>query len=187
MNSISTITGHTWWIIDPIIVHLTWKGLSKNFISGSSGYCQKLPNFISNLIISVRLIIDFLIFIAFWLKFKNVILNVSWLMSHAWSCGQFSMTNRANQPIGNRDKKYLLVDRNIFSNLTNEPPQNIKNPNRINLPSPHPQWRLFSLALVHIFTARSAMRADLFYWDGLYDKSERVWVSIKDTDKPDIF
>ena len=44
----------------------------------------------------------------------------------------------------------------------------IKNPNRINLPSPHPEWCLFYLSLLHIFAARSAMRADLLYWDGLY-------------------
>ena len=46
----------------------------------------------------------------------------------------------------------------------------INNPNRINLPSPRPQWSLFSLSLIHIFATGSAMRADLFYWDGLYDR-----------------
>ena len=43
----------------------------------------------------------------------------------------------------------------------------INNPSRIKLPSPHPKWRVFSFSLVHIFAARSAIRADLFYWDGL--------------------
>ena len=45
----------------------------------------------------------------------------------------------------------------------------INNPNRINLPSPHPWWR-FPFSLIHIFTARSAMRAALFYSDGLFSK-----------------
>ena len=43
----------------------------------------------------------------------------------------------------------------------------INDPNRINQPSPRPQWSLFSLFLVHIFATGSAARADLFYWDGL--------------------
>ena len=43
----------------------------------------------------------------------------------------------------------------------------INDPNRINQPSSRPQWSLFSLSLVHIFTTGSAARADLFYWDGL--------------------
>ena len=46
----------------------------------------------------------------------------------------------------------------------------INHPNRINLPSPHPQWRLFSLFLIHIFATGSAVRVDLFYWDWLYSK-----------------
>ena len=41
------------------------------------------------------------------------------------------------------------------------------NPNSINLPPSHPFWRLFSLSLIHIFAARSAIRAEFFYWDGL--------------------
>ena len=48
--------------------------------------------------------------------------------------------------------------------------ERINYPNRINLPSPRPQWSLFSLSIIHIFATRSAMRADLFYWDGLYLK-----------------
>ena len=47
-------------------------------------------------------------------------------------------------------------------------------PNRVNLPSPHLQWRLFSLSLIQIFTARSEMRADLFYWDGLYKNRKLI-------------
>ena len=43
----------------------------------------------------------------------------------------------------------------------------INNPNRINLPSPRPQWSLFSLSLIHIFATGSAAWTDLFYWDGL--------------------
>jgi len=45
--------------------------------------------------------------------------------------------------------------------------RDVNSPNRINLPSSHPLWRLFSYSLIHIFAARSAMRAALFYWDGL--------------------
>ena len=47
---------------------------------------------------------------------------------------------------------------------------NMIRPNRINLPSPRPQWSLFSFSLIHIIATGSAVRADLFYWDGLHEK-----------------
>ena len=56
----------------------------------------------------------------------------------------------------------------------------INYPNRINLPSPHPKWRLFSLLLIHFFATGSVLRADLFYWGGLYKRFENivlVWTS----------
>ena len=36
----------------------------------------------------------------------------------------------------------------------------VNNPNIINLPSPRPQWSLFSFSLIHIFATGSAVRAD---------------------------
>ena len=44
----------------------------------------------------------------------------------------------------------------------------INNPNRINLPSPRPHQRLFSPSLIHIFATGSAVRAALFFGDGLH-------------------
>ena len=43
----------------------------------------------------------------------------------------------------------------------------VNNPNRINLSSISPQWRLFPFFLIHFFATGSAVRANLFYWDGL--------------------
>ena len=44
----------------------------------------------------------------------------------------------------------------------------INNPHRINLPSPRPQWSLFSFSLIHIFATGSAVMTDLFSGDGLF-------------------
>ena len=44
----------------------------------------------------------------------------------------------------------------------------INNHNRINVPSQRPQWSLFFLSFIQIFITGSAVRADLFYWDGLF-------------------
>ena len=65
----------------------------------------------------------------------------------------------------------------LLCRLSKRYQHHLKNPNRINLPSPHPWWRLFSL--IHIFAARSARRADLFYLDGLYyiDNSWKIDIS----------
>ena len=41
------------------------------------------------------------------------------------------------------------------------------NPHRINLPSPPPRWRLFSLSVIHIFATGSTARAYLFYGTGI--------------------
>ena len=59
----------------------------------------------------------------------------------------------------------------------------INNPNRINLPSPRPQRSLFSLSLIHIFAIGSALRADLFYWDGLHYDVSPKWVISLDHNK----
>ena len=56
--------------------------------------------------------------------------------------------------------------RGLFSDVDEH--LGINNPNRINLPPPRPQWSLFSLYLIHILATGSAMRGDLFYWDGLF-------------------
>ena len=60
-----------------------------------------------------------------------------------------------------------MVNIGYYTNvLTNE---FINNPHRINLASPRPQLRLFSLPRIHIFATESVVRADLFSEDGLYD------------------
>ena len=43
------------------------------------------------------------------------------------------------------------------------------------MPSPRPQRCLFALFFIHIFATRSAMRADLFYGDGLLFRVCILW------------
>ena len=74
------------------------------------------------------------------------------------TCG-IEVNERGQVPVDDNFKVDLWLLR-IYKTLNNL--------NRINLPSPHPQWSLFSLSLIHSLATGSAMRAVLFYWDGLW-------------------
>ena len=80
-------------------------------------------------------------------------------MKH-WGCKEFTL-KLCNVIFSTSGLDMKTGNWNFLENPT------INNPKRINLPSPHSQWRLFFFPHIHILAARSAIRAALFYWDGL--------------------